>query len=335
MMFAAALTLALARLSVAEDVAPPAPAPAATESVSPAPAEVLVTVNGQAITRGDLDRELDAAMARFAGRASPEQIAQQKQRLEKEALEAMVTKRLLNDAIAAEKIDVTDSEVEAAIQQILAQHQLGKTLAEFLAATGLAEDKFRADVRQGLQLDKLFKSRVDAVPPAADEEIGQFYTAHPEQFQAPETARARHILIAVAATDTPEQKAEKKARIEALRERILKGEDFAKLASENSDCPSKANGGDLGTFDRSRMVPPFADAAFSQPIGEVGGVVETQFGYHLINVTERQPARTVPLDEVKDRLGQFLRAQKQREAVQTYVAGLKAAAKIVYPNAAP
>lgn len=81
-----------------------------------------------------------------------------------------------------------------------------------------------------------------------------------------------------------------KAKIDSIRERLLKGEDFAKLAAENSDCPSGARGGDLGTFGKGQMVPEFETAAFTQPVGEVGAVVQTQFGYHVIKVTERDDA---------------------------------------------
>ncbi len=79
-----------------------------------------------------------------------------------------------------------------------------------------------------------------------------------------------------------------KAKLESIREQIIKGEDFAKLAEANSDCPSGARGGDLGEFGKGQMVPEFEQAAFTQPVGEVGPLVKTNFGYHLIKVTKRE-----------------------------------------------
>ncbi|MBI5549497.1 MAG: ankyrin repeat domain-containing protein [Deltaproteobacteria bacterium] len=107
---------------------------------------------------------------------------------------------------------------------------------------------------------------------------------------APETVTASHILIMTRPSDTADERAAKKARAEAVRQRLLAGEDFARLARETSDCPSKEQGGDLGEFRRSAMVKPFADAAFSQAAGAIGPVVETQFGYHIIKVNRRNLA---------------------------------------------
>jgi len=88
-------------------------------------------------------------------------------------------------------------------------------------------------------------------------------------------ANARHILVA------------SEQECLALKQQITDGADFAALAAANSQCPSGRNGGDLGTFGRGQMVPEFDKVVFSAPIGEVQGPVQTQFGYHLLEVTQR------------------------------------------------
>jgi peptidyl-prolyl cis-trans isomerase C len=102
----------------------------------------------------------------------------------------------------------------------------------------------------------------------------------------PSMVHARHILVACEPTDSPAVRASKRAQAEEIRREILGGADFAEAARRHSNCPSKEKGGDLGFFTRKRMVKSFEKAAFSQTIGEIGPVVETQYGYHIIQVLE-------------------------------------------------
>ncbi len=102
-----------------------------------------------------------------------------------------------------------------------------------------------------------------------------------------QAVRARHILFMVKPDDGDNAKAEKRKKAESVRKAIIAGADFVKMANEHSDCPSKRAGGDLGTFKQHMMVKPFEEAAFTSPIGVIGPVIETQFGYHIIEVLER------------------------------------------------
>ena len=107
------------------------------------------------------------------------------------------------------------------------------------------------------------------------------------------------------------------------------GEDFGKLAKENSQDGSAAQGGDLDFFGRGRMVPPFEQAAFALNPGEVSDIVTTQFGYHIIKVTDRRTESAIPYDEqLQERLRQMLTEQKKQEKAASFVASLKQKSKI-------
>ena len=108
---------------------------------------------------------------------------------------------------------------------------------------------------------------------------------------------------------------------------LVEGADFAKLAKENSECPSKERGGDLGTFPRGRMVKPFEEAAFKLPDNELSPVVETKFGYHIIQVLEHNEAQKKSLEEVKVTITETLQNQKKQEMAKNYIDGLKAKGK--------
>ena len=109
-----------------------------------------------------------------------------------------------------------------------------------------------------------------------------YFDAHPDEFKMPERVHASHILVKVDPNASDASKAESRKKLEGIKARLDGGEDFAKLAEENSDCPSSAKGGDLGFFTRGQMVAPFEEAAFALNPGDTSDVVETRFGFHLI-----------------------------------------------------
>lgn len=146
-----------------------------------------------------------------------------------------------------------------------------------------------------------------------DEEVKRFYDANEKGFLAPEQVRARHILIRVPSDASGEEKKKAREKIEGVWGRIKKGEDFARVAAELSeDTNSQMNGGDLGYFTKGQMAKPFEEAAFSLKAGQVSGVVETEFGYHLIKVEDHPEARMVTFDAVKEEIRGRLRGEANR-----------------------
>ena len=129
----------------------------------------------------------------------------------------------------------------------------------------------------------------------SDEEIEGYYDEHPSEFQNPKTVEARHILIKVDPEAGPEDVDAAKARIESILQKAKDGLDFAELAKQHSEGPSKDKGGSLGTFRRESMVKPFSDKAFAMKAGEISDPVKTQFGWHIIKVEKVNEANTTTL----------------------------------------
>lgn len=143
----------------------------------------------------------------------------------------------------------------------------------------------------------------------SDAEIRADYEARKGSFAVPEQVTVSHILVASEAGAEADAKA--KAKAESLLARVKAGEDFAKLARENTDDPSgKENGGELPPFGRGQMVPEFEQAAFEMAPGEIRGPVKTPFGYHIIRLTAKRPAGTRPLEEVRANLAADLAEKK-------------------------
>ncbi|MBN1676241.1 MAG: peptidylprolyl isomerase [Kiritimatiellae bacterium] len=165
----------------------------------------------------------------------------------------------------------------------------------------------------------------------SQEEIAAYREKNQGKLQRPESVAARHILLRVNDGDDDAAKAAKKKKIEEIREQIVAGADFGEMAKQHSDCPSKEKGGDLGEFGRKQMVKPFADAAFSQEVDAVGPVVETKFGYHIIQVTKHaQPRELTDAD-----ITTVMERDKRRREIDAFVGELHAKAKIERTDGRP
>jgi len=156
---------------------------------------------------------------------------------------------------------------------------------------------------------KTWVSQVDI----SDEEIQEYYDDHPNEFQNPKTVEARHILIEVDQDADTEKVAEAKKRIEDILQKARAEQDFAELAKQYSEGPSKDKGGYLGTFKREAMVKPFADKAFTMKSGEISDPVRTRFGWHLIKVEKVNEATTTPLTGAKDDIRKKLADERAKQ----------------------
>jgi peptidyl-prolyl cis-trans isomerase C len=311
--------LCVATAAVAAD--PPATnAPVATA--------VLARVNGTAIKRQDVDvmvRGIRQNLARHGRSLSDDDV----RRLEWDVLDEMVVRELVLQASTNALPADLDQRVEQQLAEI--QTRLGgvQMLTQALAETGITLDQYRHRVRENLIVDTAIRELLRREIRVAPEEARAFYEANKAKFHVPETVRASHILLRVPA-DAPEPvKAEKKLQMNVIRARLESGESFADVARQVSEDPgSAARGGDLGYFARGRMVPEFDEAAFTLKTNQLSEVVTTQFGYHLLLVTDHKPAREVPFEEAQEEIGRVLTAQKQPEVIRQYTDGLRARAKV-------
>jgi peptidyl-prolyl cis-trans isomerase C len=293
------------------------------------PATVVVDVDGATLTQGQIDDDIKKNISRFGGKIPADRLEKFKDSMRKQLINQFVVRTLLSNEVNRLKIPASDKEVSAAIQQLKSSLPQGITIENILKKGNISEKNFREEIRLGIQTKKLVLSSMKGKTKPTDKEITAFYQKNKEMFKAPESVHARHILIATSAKDDDKLKAEKKTKAEEIRKSLMEGADFAAMAKKFSDCPSKVNGGDLGTFYKGQMEKPFENAAFSQEINTIGPVVETPYGYHIIEVLEHHQPTIVSLDQkIKERIALFLQQQKQEEAFQNLVKNLKAKAKI-------
>ncbi|MFA7257359.1 MAG: peptidylprolyl isomerase [Kiritimatiellales bacterium] len=290
--------------------------------------DVVVTVDGEDITHGEIMQGVQMNLMQMSRRVPPQQLSQMTGQIYQNVTDTLIANILLTKAAEKSSLTVNDDELNKEIETIEANAPEGSSLTNALAENNIDFSDWKTDLRKQLLVRKLVEEKTADIQESTPAEVVKFYEENVDSFKVPESVTASHILLAFTPEDTDATKAQKKKDIEKIRADILAGGDFAVIASEVSDCPSKKQGGSLGTFTRGQMVPEFETAAFSQKIGEVGDVIETQFGYHIIKVTDYTPAGVRPLAEVKDQLQQYLTGKKKQEALLAYIDELKAKATI-------
>lgn len=295
--------------------APPKPMPA----VLP---DVLARVNGEPVTKLDFDR-LVKNMELSQGPIPPER----RDEILRQALDQLITYHVMKQEAATRKLAIPDADLDSRVKQMqgkMSTEQFTKALAD----RNTTEAQLRSDARADMMIDKMMEGEVATVTAATEPEAKEFYDKNPDKFKQGEAVKASHILVNAAEDADEATRKQARAKIEGVLKRVRAGEDFARLAKENSDDGSKDQGGDLGFFGRRQMVPPFEQAAFALKPGEISDIVTTQFGYHIIKVIERKEPTTVPYEKVQPQIVEFLSSQRKRDRVNAFIEEAKKRAKI-------
>ncbi len=217
-------------------------------------------------------------------------------------------------------LTVTPAEVDSVIQMQFNRGGEENGFQQWLNQNGLDKDFVRNDIRRGLIINQFLESKLDEKTEITEADIEKAY-------QADKTATVRHILFNTMGKSDSAQQAIKDQAQEVL-EKAQEGADFAELAKKYSDDPgSKEKGGLYENFGHGRMVKPFEEAAFNLPIGSISDLVETQYGYHIIKVIDREKEER-PLDEVRTQLQAQLKQAREKEVYQDYIDSLKEKAEI-------
>ena len=293
--------------------------------------ELVAKIGDEKITKADIILEFKPVIAMMNENGQLDSIPADVWKTEvKERLDDIIATKLLVKLAEADGYKPEPAKADEEFNKLTAQIP-PEQLADTLAKQGMTPEAIKTRIAMGLAIQKWIEEKVVPNIKISDEDAEKFYRENQERFKKPETVRASHILIKIDELDPEKAKGmtdeQKKTASDELKQNALKkaqeilaelkqGGDFAKLAAENSACPSKEKGGDLGTFERGKMAEEFEKSAFSLSPGELSDVVETEFGYHIIKTTEKKESEFMPFQEVKSFLVEGLKNQKTSEIIQ-------------------
>ena len=309
------------------------------------PAEVLISVNGEKLTRGEAEAEAAKMVEAQLAQTPAEQKQQMEQMLPmmkgyilKQVVQKFMSTKVAVSAAKAYGYSVSDTELEARKAEILKQfaneENAPKTFDELIANSPMGKEAVIEELKTGMLVEKMIKGEIldkDTTDYTKDvESMLQSIKKQYEMKSGPKV-QASHILIKIDETMTDEKA---KAKIEELKKELdatpaeKKNEKFTELAKANSACPSGAKGGDLGAFGRGQMLPEFDKAAFEMKVGEISAPVKTQYGYHLIMKTKDIAATTPPPLPSKEEVLTYVKQNRNREAIAKFMKNILTKSKI-------
>ncbi|HJQ29268.1 MAG TPA: peptidylprolyl isomerase [Rubrobacter sp.] len=303
--------------------------PAEPQANADSQAKKIATFEGGDVTQGELDEFAKQSGFGELSKDDPQyQVAIQQIMPQLVGIE--ITKAYAQEHNITASDEDVDKEIEKIKEQVGEQARSSgqdlsdqKAYEQALKQNNITEDQLRKDIRENLPVQKVQEQVAGGAEPS-DEEVQKYYDQNKEaQFTTPEQRCVRHILF----------NKDQKQKAEEVKQQLQNGGDFAKLAKQYSQDPGSAEkGGDLGCLGKGETVPDFEEAAFGAEKDEIIGPVQTQFGYHLLEVTDIKPKHTRSLGEVESQIKSQLVTQKQSEEFSKWIEEQKNKRDVKYLN---
>lgn len=238
----------------------------------------------------------------------------------KHILNRLVNNKLIEQRAKKQGIAVKDEEVMNYISRILANKKM--ELTEFVASlekSGLTLEKYKEDIRGDMLRNRLIRREIQSKIVISEDEVGEYYRQHREDYEGKEAVRLKQILLIVPRGAPEEQVDEIRKQAEQIRERIAKGESFDALAEQYSQGPAAQAGGDLGFIERGSMLPEVEEVAFKLPLREVSEVIKSPVGFHILMVTDKKGGGIKSITEVRQEIQMKLEEQKMAERFDQWI----------------
>ena len=306
--------------------APQAPAPAADRRTRD---RVAAVVNGEIITLSELEERAGAEYRRAVDMPPGPARDQARAKALRGAYDLVLAERLVEHEVKVQNIEVTESQVDAAIEDVKKRNNLSdEVFKQALASEGLSITNYRAKLRKDFENHLLISAKVQNRVKVTDDDVRAYYQSHVSEFAGEDQVKLRLILLTVAngATSADEQRA--KAAGDVILSRLAAGEDFADLARQLSQGPGAASGGDLGWVKKGTMPVDLERVAFTLQPGQNSGLVRARTGWIILKCEDRRAGKAPPLEDVKDRIRERVSMQQAEVYRKQYIDELRRDATI-------
>jgi parvulin-like peptidyl-prolyl isomerase len=285
---------------------------------------VVAVVNEEVITLSEVDRVIAPFLKEAVKAEDRLERKEQLNRIRRQALDTLIEEKLLDYEIKKAGMKVTPREVEAIVDDIKKQNKATQQDLEMaLAKEGMTFEQYKTQIEKRILRTKLVQWSAKVEPQASEKQLRDFYEQNAERYKTPETFRPAHILFGIPKEAPPEKVQEVRKKCQEVLERIRKGEDFGEMALLYSQDPSAKERGDLGYFKKGELLPAFEKELNRLRVGEVGGIIRTEFGFHLIKLLDRRGGTPMPFEEAKARVQREYFESEMDRAVRRFITSLK------------
>lgn len=291
--------------------------------------KVVATVNGFNLTEADLAEEIKKILpteSSFHGGVAPDRM----KIIRSKAMAALVEIELQYQDALAKGQKLRDDDLDTEIDKLKDKFRSKGDFKKLIAAAGFTESSFRRFVERNILAPKMKLQMVDQKVVMTEPMLKEYYETNKARYFKPAEFRVSQILLKVDPSMTDEQKGKIREKADTILKQLKEGADFAELAEKESNDLSSIKGGDIGSFHVGEAVPEFEEAAKSLKVGEISGVFETIYGFHIIKLTDRKDPRQLTYEEIKEKLKVQLTEKEKDRLFKQWMEELKAKAKISY-----
>lgn len=302
--------------------------PVHAEVKKPQPADNRVAlVNGVSIDREEFDGEVFLVQKTLLGYGKP-LTPNQVTSVRADVLESMIRREILFQESRKTGIKPDENAINAELKALRQQFPNETEYKNELIRRRISEEILRSRLERNSSVQQYVERQFVAKTEVSDNDLVAYYEGHLDLFKQPFQVRASQILVRSDPSWEASRKEEARRKIEQILKNLKKGQEFAALAREQSDGPTRTNGGDLGYIRSGQLEKRFESVIFSLKPGETSEIVETDNGFHLFKVTDKKPETVLSYENVKEKIRQFLREEKAKQQADLHARKLRDKANV-------
>ncbi len=289
---------------------------------------VVAVVNQEIITLSEVEKWIDPAAQEMVSEDRLEK-RERNEVLFRQVLERLIEEKLIDQEVKRSGVKISSKEIDAALEEI--KRRNAATEEDFqkaLAIEGQTIETYKKQIEKGLQRQKVISWSVKVESKPEEKDLREFYQKNLVRYRTNETYRASHILFVIPKNAVPDEIREIRKKAQNVLEKIKGGADFGEMALLYSQDTSAKNRGDLGYFKKGELFPAFEKEALRLKVGEVSGLLRTEFGIHIVKLLDRKEMEPVPFEEVKDKVKADYYEAEIQKAFKQFISTLKERAVI-------